>query len=74
MNNVMAISFIHSCLSLKNMTFCGYLTSTHVCRYETTSAALTFTTYLLAKHPEVQQRLQQEIDSKFGQETRSSNL
>ena len=29
--------------------------------YETTSAALTFVTYLLATHPEVQERLANEI-------------
>ena len=39
-------------------------------RYETTAAALNFTTYLLAKHPDVQTRLQQEIDHKFGKHTR----
>ncbi|XP_023331632.1 cytochrome P450 3A19 [Eurytemora carolleeae] len=33
--------------------------------YETTAAALNFTTYLLAKHPEIQSKLQQEIDRKF---------
>ena len=43
-------------------------------RYETTASALNFTTYLLAKHPEVQQRLQQEIDAKFGEHTRYGNL
>ncbi len=44
-----------------------------VCRYETTAAALNFTTYLLAKHPEVQRRLQEEIDAKFGDQTRFGN-
>jgi len=36
--------------------------------YETTAAALNFTTYLLACHPEVQARLQQEIDDCLGPE------
>jgi cytochrome P450 len=44
-----------------------------VCRYETTAAALNFTTYLLAKHPEIQRRLQEEIDAKFGDQTRLRN-
>ena len=43
------------------------------CRYETTAAALNFTTYLLAKHPEIQRRLQEEIDAKFGDQTRLRN-
>ena len=33
--------------------------------YETTSAALSFTTYLLATHPEVQERLANEIHEYF---------
>ena len=33
-----------------------------VTRYETTAAALNFTTYLLACNPDVQSKLQQEID------------
>jgi Cytochrome P450 len=39
-------------------------------RYETTASALIFTTYLLAKHPEIQQRLHQEIDQKFDDNTK----
>lgn len=38
------------------------------CSYETTAAALLFTSYLLARNPEVQRRLQEEIDSKFSEE------
>jgi len=37
--------------------------------YETTAAALEFTTYLLAKNPEVQRRLQEEIDEHFPEPT-----
>lgn len=33
--------------------------------YETTSNTLSFTTYLLALHPDVQERLHQEIDEEF---------
>jgi len=33
--------------------------------YETTAASLLFTSYLLAKNPEVQEKLQREIDEKF---------
>lgn len=36
--------------------------------YETTATALGFTFYLLAKHPDVQERLQQEIDATDGAE------
>ena len=35
--------------------------------YETTSAALTFTTYLLADNPEVQERLANEIHEYMSQ-------
>lgn len=34
-------------------------------RYETTAAALIFTSYLLAKNPDVQRKLQEEIDNNF---------
>jgi len=34
--------------------------------YETTAAAMNFTTYLLATHPEVQDRLREEIQQTFG--------
>ena len=37
--------------------------------YETTAAALLFTSYLLAKNPDVQRKLQEEIDSKFSDDT-----
>jgi cytochrome P450 len=33
--------------------------------YETTSSALSFVTYLLATHPDVQKKLQEEIDVVF---------
>ena len=33
--------------------------------YETTSNSLTFTSYLLAIHPDIQEKLQEEIDSYF---------
>jgi len=33
--------------------------------YETTANALTFISYLLASHPHVQEKLQQEIDSYY---------
>ena len=33
--------------------------------YETTANALSYTSYLLALHPHVQERLQQEIDSYY---------
>lgn len=36
--------------------------------YETTATALAFTFYLLIKHPEVQQRLQKEIDATDGED------
>jgi len=40
--------------------------------YETTAAALNFTTYLLAKHPDVQAKLQQEIDSKLKKDEKAT--
>ena len=36
-------------------------------RYETTATTLAFTTYLISQHPEVQDKLQDEIDSIFDQ-------
>ncbi|GMT21916.1 hypothetical protein PFISCL1PPCAC_13213, partial [Pristionchus fissidentatus] len=39
-----------------------------VAGYETTSTALAFASYLLAKHPEVQATLYEEIQSTFGEE------
>ena len=38
-------------------------------RYETTAAALNFTSYLLAKNPEVQEKLQEEIDRNIPRDT-----
>ena len=36
--------------------------------YETTSTTLSYCTYVLAKHPEEQQKLVDEINSLFNQE------
>lgn len=33
--------------------------------YETTSTSLSFLMYLLATHPDIQQKLQQEVDAAF---------
>ena len=42
--------------------------------YETTSTALTFTTYLLAANPEIQERLANEIHEYFEENTVSVML
>ncbi len=36
--------------------------------HETTATALTWTMYLLAKHPEIQERLRNEVQQAFGKE------
>ena len=43
-----------------------------VSRYETTAAALLFTSYLLAKNPEVQRKLQEEIDANFSDDKKAT--
>ena len=49
------------------------LVKTECFSYETTAAALLFTSFLLATNPKVQEKLQAEIDSKFPSlETRAS--
>jgi len=40
--------------------------------YETTAAALLFTSYLLAKNPEVQRKLQEEIDANFSDDKKAT--
>ena len=42
--------------------------------YETTSNTLTYTTYLLAMHPDVQEKLQKEIDGYFEEDAVSIRL
>lgn len=42
--------------------------------YEATASTLTYTAYLLALNPEVQERLQKEIDSYFEKEPVSESL
>ena len=42
--------------------------------YETTSNTLTYTTYLLAMHPDVQEKLQKEIDGYFEEDAVSLRL
>ena len=36
-------------------------------RYETTATTLAFTTFLISQHPDVQDKIQEEIDSIFDQ-------
>jgi cytochrome P450 len=38
--------------------------------YETTSSALSFVTYFLATHPDIQKKLQEEIDVVFPDKVR----
>ena len=38
----------------------------YIYRYETTATSLAFTAYLIATHPEVQEKLIEEIDQEFG--------
>lgn len=42
--------------------------------YETTSSALSFVLYLLAIHPDVQKKLQDEIDAALPNKVRGGNL
>ena len=42
------------------------LNALYIYRYETTATSLAFTAYLIATHPEVQDKLIEEIDQEIG--------
>ena len=50
---------------LKDEEIISYSITFLLAGYETTANTLTYTSYLLALHPEIQQKLQEEIDDYF---------
>ena len=50
---------------LNDMEITSYSIGFLMAGYETTANALTFTSYLLALHPKIQQNLQEDIDNYF---------
>ena len=50
---------------LTDIQIVGYSIDFLLAGYETTANSLAFTSYLLALHPDIQQRLQSEIDNYF---------
>ena len=50
---------------LKDKEIISYSITFLLAGYETTANTLTYTSYLLALHPEIQQKLQEEIDDYF---------
>ena len=50
---------------LTDIQIVGYSIDFVLAGYETTATTVAFTSYLLALHPDIQQRLQSEIDNYF---------
>ncbi|KAJ3515203.1 hypothetical protein NLJ89_g1903 [Agrocybe chaxingu] len=59
-------TLLDSLLDQTQGSFCAFLANLLVAGRDTTMALLTFSTYMMAEHPQLEQRLRQEIYEKVG--------